>query len=266
MLARGILIFVGAMALPGMVFAQPTDYSAGKTPAQLFSGDCSSCHQSPRGLAKAQDQRGLTNFLREHYTTRVETAGALAAYLLSNPGPAPAEARHPGEPRNRRATAAKPAPAAEGNAIIAPEPGAAEEKPARAAAKPPERGGKSRKQPPAAEAAVNPAAGKPEHERVKDSEKNKDAARTEGGKDAAAKAEAAKAEAARLEAAKADEAKAEAAKAEAAKAEAARVRAYATGGEEARPKESPPQSSPEAAPAEAPAAKPDAAKPDGETK
>src|SRR5262245_42377712 len=88
---RGLAIVVGILAMPGVAMAQ-TDYSAGKTPAQLFSGDCSACHKTPRGLAKGRDQRGLASFLREHYTTKASSAGALAAYLMGNPGP-PAEAR-----------------------------------------------------------------------------------------------------------------------------------------------------------------------------
>lgn len=77
--------------------AQGTDYTAGKTPAQLFSSTCSACHQTPRGLAKTNDQRALTGFLREHYTTKVEAAGALANYLIGIPGGP--------EPRGRQSTA-----------------------------------------------------------------------------------------------------------------------------------------------------------------
>ena len=104
---RGLLLIAGLLALPGTACAQQTDYSAGKTPAQLFSGDCAACHSSPKGLAKSQDQRSLTSFLREHYTTRSETAGALAAYLMGNPGTA-APVRNPGEPAGRAARGATP--------------------------------------------------------------------------------------------------------------------------------------------------------------
>ena len=92
-----ILIVLGLFAPCTAAYAQ-TDYSAGKTPAQLFSSDCSACHKTPRGLAKTRDVRSLAGFLREHYTSKAESAGALANYLLSSPG-APAEAetrrRHP---------------------------------------------------------------------------------------------------------------------------------------------------------------------------
>ncbi len=89
----GLAIILGICVLPSLALGQATDYSAGKTPAQLFSGDCSACHKSPRGLAKTRDPRSLAGFLREHYTTKGESAGALAAYLLGNPG-TPADARN----------------------------------------------------------------------------------------------------------------------------------------------------------------------------
>jgi mono/diheme cytochrome c family protein len=57
------------------------DFSAGKTPAQLFGSDCSACHRTPRGLAGTRDVRTLAAFLRQHYTTNPESAGALAAYV-----------------------------------------------------------------------------------------------------------------------------------------------------------------------------------------
>jgi hypothetical protein len=90
---RGLVIILGLVVPCATAYAQ-TDYSAGKTAVQLFSGDCSVCHKSPRGLAKTRDPRALTSFLREHYTSKAESAGALAAYLLGNPAaPADAEAR-----------------------------------------------------------------------------------------------------------------------------------------------------------------------------
>jgi mono/diheme cytochrome c family protein len=69
------------------------DLTAGKTAAQLFSSDCSACHRSPAGLAKNRDAGALAGFLREHYTTKPDTAGALAAYVSGFGGSAPADAR-----------------------------------------------------------------------------------------------------------------------------------------------------------------------------
>jgi hypothetical protein len=77
------------------------DFTAGKTPAQLFSSDCSECHRSPAGLGKSRDQRALTGFLREHYTTKPETAGALATYVSGFAGATP-----PPEPTSRRGAVA----------------------------------------------------------------------------------------------------------------------------------------------------------------
>ena len=131
-------LLTGLLAAPGVASAEQTDYSAGKSAAQLFSSDCVSCHQSPKGLAKARDQRGLTDFLREHYTTRSENAGALAAYLVGNPGTAapirnPTEAGEPRgrQPKNTPASASAPVPAAAPAAAQAPRPAATEEDPFR---------------------------------------------------------------------------------------------------------------------------------------
>ena len=111
---RGLVIILGLVTASATAYAQ-TDYSAGKTPAQLFSGDCSVCHKSARGLAKNRDARSLASFLREHYTSKAESAGALASYLLGNPGPAT-------DPRRQGATPVEGA---------APQPGQSPRQPAR---------------------------------------------------------------------------------------------------------------------------------------
>ena len=245
---RGLLVIAGLLALPGAAFAQQTDYSAGKTPAQLFSGDCSACHQSPRGLAKGRDQSSLANFLREHYTTKAETAGSLATYLLGNPGtasePRNATGRTPrGTPASSPAAAPPPKPAEDDpfrrifrtpvaepddeGAIVAPEPG---EPGAKQKGKP-----RTAARPPAEQTARPPKDSA--KEQAKEKESAKEAARPKKPESSEAAREAAKAEEAAREAA----AKEAAAKAEAAKAEAAKVRAYVTGGEPAaRMKESEP--------------------------
>ncbi|HMA74077.1 MAG TPA: hypothetical protein VKP67_21715 [Xanthobacteraceae bacterium] len=78
------------------------DFTAGKTPAQLFNSDCAECHHSPAGLARNRDVRTLAGFLREHYTTKSETAGALAVYVSGFAGDAAVA-------RQRGAGAAEPA-------------------------------------------------------------------------------------------------------------------------------------------------------------
>jgi hypothetical protein len=66
---------------PGLALAQ-VDYSARKTPEQLFTSDCSACHPSPQGLGRGRDARGLAGFLHEHYTTKAQYAAVLANYLV----------------------------------------------------------------------------------------------------------------------------------------------------------------------------------------
>jgi hypothetical protein len=111
--------FVLGIILAGAACAQAQDYSAGKSPAQLFASDCSGCHKSPQGLAKTADTASLATFLREHYTTKKETAGALAAFVVGagvGSGAAPAAAKPSGRGRTAAPAAApvvEPAPAAE---------------------------------------------------------------------------------------------------------------------------------------------------------
>jgi hypothetical protein len=75
------IFIVGVAAAFAIVPAFAEDFTAGKTPAQLFRSDCGECHRSPNGLAKNADVQSLASFLSEHYTTKSETAAALAAYV-----------------------------------------------------------------------------------------------------------------------------------------------------------------------------------------
>jgi hypothetical protein len=74
---------LGFAAACASAAASAQDLTAGKTPAQLFHSDCAECHHSPNGIARTRDVRALAEFLREHYTTKSETASALAAYVSS---------------------------------------------------------------------------------------------------------------------------------------------------------------------------------------
>ncbi len=97
------LIF-GFTAAFVIVPALAEDFTAGKTPAQLFRSDCSACHRSPNGLVKERgDVSGLAAFLREHYTTKAESAAALAAYVsgFASPGVS-ARNRGAGQPGRER--------------------------------------------------------------------------------------------------------------------------------------------------------------------
>jgi hypothetical protein len=79
---KQISIFVlGFATVFASASAPAQDLTAGKTPAELFRSDCAECHRSPSSLARTHDVRGLAEFLRAHYTTKSETAGALAAYV-----------------------------------------------------------------------------------------------------------------------------------------------------------------------------------------
>jgi hypothetical protein len=92
----------------GVAFAQ--DFTAGKTPAQLFSSDCSACHRSPDGIGKKYNIGSLTGFLRAHYTTKQESAGALAKYVMGfatlapvrTTSPTAEDARAGDDPKGRR--------------------------------------------------------------------------------------------------------------------------------------------------------------------
>lgn len=77
-----VTLLVGCCAM-GQVEAQE-NLDAGKSPSQLFSGTCTACHKSARGLLKTVAPGSLQAFLRQHYTTSPEMAGVLTSYLMSN--------------------------------------------------------------------------------------------------------------------------------------------------------------------------------------
>ena len=64
--------------------AAAQNLEAGKPPSAIFSSTCSLCHKSSRGLLKTVAPGSLPGFLRQHYTTSTDMAGAMAAYVLSN--------------------------------------------------------------------------------------------------------------------------------------------------------------------------------------
>ena len=108
-MTRHLLPFAFGLLAAWTGVVQAQDYSAGKTPAQLFATDCSACHKSPQGLAKGTDARALVGFLREHYTTKPESAGALAAYVAGAGAGASAGAGE-GKPKPGTARGDKPQP------------------------------------------------------------------------------------------------------------------------------------------------------------
>src|SRR4051812_39580453 len=71
-------------ALTAWATVSAQNLDAGKTPQQMFSSTCTACHSTPRGLLKSVAPGQLPGFLRQHYTTGSEMAGALAGYLMQS--------------------------------------------------------------------------------------------------------------------------------------------------------------------------------------
>src|ERR1700761_7641737 len=88
---RGVPARIGLIAglapalLPVAARAQ-VNIDAGKSPAEIYSADCATCHKTPRGLAAGKNSLTLSTFLREHYTASPDQATALAAYVLGAGG------------------------------------------------------------------------------------------------------------------------------------------------------------------------------------
>jgi hypothetical protein len=80
------LLGLGAVLALASGAAQAENLDAGKSAPALFAATCATCHSSPRGLAKDRGAGGLASYLQEHYTSSPQSAAALAAYLIANPG------------------------------------------------------------------------------------------------------------------------------------------------------------------------------------
>ena len=80
------LLGLGAVLALASGAAQAENLDAGKSAPALFAATCATCHSSPRGLAKDRGSSGLASYLQEHYTSSPQSAAALAAYLIANPG------------------------------------------------------------------------------------------------------------------------------------------------------------------------------------
>jgi len=85
---RGLPLMVGAGLMLALSPARAENLDAGKSPQALFTGTCSACNASPRGLGKNMSASGIASFLREHYTASPQSAAAIAAYVASA-GPDP---------------------------------------------------------------------------------------------------------------------------------------------------------------------------------
>src|SRR6202048_4435347 len=76
-----VMLLIGCFAA---IPVQAQNLEAGKSPAQIFTGTCTACHKSPRGLLKTVPAGSLQGFLRQHYTTSPEMASLLSGFLVSN--------------------------------------------------------------------------------------------------------------------------------------------------------------------------------------
>jgi hypothetical protein len=100
----GFLAGLAPAVFAGVAQAQ-VDIDQGKSPAEMFSSDCATCHKSVRGLASGKNSLMLSSFLREHYTASRQEASSLAAYVLgAGGGEAAPKGQEPKEPK----TAARP--------------------------------------------------------------------------------------------------------------------------------------------------------------
>jgi len=90
----------------GAAYAQNLDQ--GKSAVRLFADGCSSCHRSPRGLAKGRFRLTLFLFLQDHYATSSNSAWALTSYLESLDGASRGRSRNATKPVPSGKSAVRP--------------------------------------------------------------------------------------------------------------------------------------------------------------
>ena len=90
----GLVAGLALAIFPALAQAQ-VNIDQGKSPAEIYSSDCATCHKTPRGLAAGKNSLMLSAFLREHYTASRDQAAALAAYVLGAGGAEPAPKQKP---------------------------------------------------------------------------------------------------------------------------------------------------------------------------
>src|SRR5262252_79162 len=88
--AIGIASVVAVVLSSGGPTQGQTNIDQGKPASELFANYCVVCHKSTRGLANGRNSLTLSLFLREHYAASSQQAAALAAYVISAGGNAPA--------------------------------------------------------------------------------------------------------------------------------------------------------------------------------
>jgi hypothetical protein len=108
----GLLAGLASATVASPAHAQ-VNIDQGKSPAEIFSNDCATCHKSTRGLAAGKNSLMLSGFLREHYTASRDEAAALAAYVLGAGGAEAAPKQKTAEPKTQEPkTAERPVGAA----------------------------------------------------------------------------------------------------------------------------------------------------------
>jgi hypothetical protein len=102
MLSRALSLAAASLigCLMATVSQAQQNLDAGKSPLQIFNGNCSACHKSARGLLRTVAPGSLPGFLRQHYTTGSEMAQMLSGYVISNGAGAP-DARLGGKPNGK---------------------------------------------------------------------------------------------------------------------------------------------------------------------
>jgi hypothetical protein len=96
--ALGIIVVLTGTA------ANAQNIDQGKSAAKLFADGCTTCHRSPRGLAKGRFKLTLYLFLKDHYASNADSASTLADYLESVDGNRRGPSRAAAKP-SRSATA-----------------------------------------------------------------------------------------------------------------------------------------------------------------
>ena len=109
------VIGLASVVAVAVIFAEPTlsqtNIDQGKPASELFANYCAVCHKSTRGLANGRNSVTLSMFLREHYAASSQQAAALAAYVISAGGNAPApkpERAKSEEPKGQEAKGQEP--------------------------------------------------------------------------------------------------------------------------------------------------------------
>jgi hypothetical protein len=109
------VIGLASVVAVAVISAEPTlsqtNIDQGKPASELFANYCVGCHKSTRGLANGHNSLTLSLFLREHYAASSQQAAALAAYVISAGGNAPApkpERAKSEEPKGQEAKGQEP--------------------------------------------------------------------------------------------------------------------------------------------------------------